>query len=402
MKSLRNISAVTALLLLTGCTTLPSLNPRNWFHSTATPTVRVLPSAPDTASAPVNAQLAKAQDAATRASEELKQAQSENQLLLAKLKANVTSAAAANTENPEGIPKVRVAGELSVADGRLDGVTADPAEVAAAAQRALLVEQGKTLQAQQAYQDAVRDSKAEAQDVATETANAAEAYSQQLAAEDKLATVTATYEKRVSDNENANTKRLQAVEDSIRSAQVRDLNVAGGLCVALLALGVGFGGLAGLRMTYPFGIVAAVLFGLAQVVGSLWFHYCLVGGLVVAIISAAFYLYSLYEEKKTHAATTAQLAQTTSVLHSVVPVLDSAYAGADEATKQVLDDKVFTPLATTMDRSEKALVETIRTTATTVNPAASAVVAVTTSKPTVAVQVVTPAAGAPTVSAPAA
>ena len=401
MNSLRKLALAAAVaLLLTGCSTLPSFNPRNWFQSTEPQTVRVLPSAPDTASAPLNAQLAKAQDAATHASEELKQAQSENSLLLAKLKANVTSAAAANAENPEGIPRVKVAGELSVADGRLDGVTADPVEVAAAAQRALLVEQGKTLQAQQAYQDAVRDSKAEAADLATEETKAAEAYREQLEAEDKLATATAGYEKRVSDNEAANTKRLQAVEDSIRSAQVRDLNLGGGLCVALLALGVGFGGLAGLRMTYPFGIVAAVLFGLAQVVGSLWFHYCLVGGLVVAVISAAYYLFSLWEAQKQHAATTAQLAQTTSVLHSVVPVLDTAYDSATPEVKQVLDDKVFTPLATTMDRSEKALVETIRTAATTVNPAASAVAAVTASKPTVTV---TPAAAAaPTVLAPAA
>ena len=387
MNSLRKLALAAAVaLLLTGCSTLPSFNPRNWFQSTEPQTVRVLPSAPDTASAPLNAQLAKAQDAATHASEELKQAQSENSLLLAKLKANVTSAAAANAENPEGIPRVKVAGELSVADGRLDGVTADPVEVAAAAQRALLVEQGKTLQAQQAYQDAVRDSKAEAADLATEETKAAEAYREQLEAEDKLATATAGYEKRVSDNEAANTKRLQAVEDSIRTAQVRDLNLVGGL--------------AGLRMTYPFGIVAAVLFGLAQVVGSLWFHYCLVGGLVVAVISAAYYLFSLWEAQKQHAATTAQLAQTTSVLHSVVPVLDTAYDSATPEVKQVLDDKVFTPLATTMDRSEKALVETIRTAATTVNPAASAVAAVTASKPTVTV---TPAAAAaPTVLAPAA
>ena len=367
--------SVAAAVLLSGCASTDFsrvLHPGSWFGKT--PTVQVLPAAPDAAALKVQAAEKKAADAQAQAAADLKAASSANAALLSKLKANVVSADAANAENPAGVPKVKVAGELSVAEGRLDGVPTDPVEAAAASARALLVEQGKTEEARQAYTDAVRDGKAQAADLATLKEQAAEAFKAANAAEASEKATVEAYEAKIADNERANTEHLQRVEDSIKSAQVRNLNIAGGLCVVLLALGVGFGGLAGLRMTYPFGIMAAVLFGLAQVVGSLWFHYCVIGGLAIAVIAAAYYLWQRFEEGKTHAAVVAQNTQLTGVLHSVIPVLDSAYDTATSDVKQVLDDKVFTPLATSMDRSEKAAVQTIRATISA-QPAAAAAAA---------------------------
>ena len=357
---LRNTLILIATLMVTGCSSYPSFSPTNWWHASKPSTVTVLPAAPDTAAIALNNQLQIANQAAATAAVELANARAENNALLSKLKANVVSAAGANADNPVGIPKTKVAGELSVADARLVNITVDPVEAAAAANRALLVEQGRTLEAQSAYAAAVKDGKQQAADVATANTRAISAYAGETAANAAVATITSKYEALITENQATNMKHLAAVENAIQSDQVRNLNIAGGLCIVLLGLGVGFGGVGGLKMTYPFGIMAAVLFGLAQVVGSLWFHYAVIGGLVVAIIAAAVYLWQLMDEKKTHLGVAANADKLQSVLTQVVPVLDKAYEKAGADGKKILDDAVFTPLATVMDRSEKELVHQIR------------------------------------------
>ena len=387
--SWKHTSAVVAIyaaaaLFLCGCATNPLsvvMHPGSWFSSTKTATVQVLPAAPDTAAVRVNQQLSDLETKASIAAQALKTTQTENLSMLSKLKANVGEAVTANGANPEGAPKTIVAGELGVASSRLDGVPTDPIEAAAATNRALLVEQGRSQEARAAYTAAMSDGKQQAAELAKAREQATEAYAAENSAESTLKATVEAYEERIKANGEENTAKLERVESAIQSDQVRNLNIAGGLCVVLLGLGVGFGGLAGLRMTYPFGIMAAVLFGLAQVVGSVWFHYAIAVGLVIAVLGVAYYLYQRFLEGKTHAQVVAANAQLTGVLHNVIPVLDKAYDGATAEVKQVLDDRVFTPLATSMDRSEKAAVEGIRTSIAATAPVA-AVAAATPSKPT--------------------
>jgi len=151
----------------------------------------------------------------------------------------------------------------------------------------------------------------------------------------------------------------------ISAKQVLYLNLAGAGCLVTFGLFVGFGGLPGVLKGYPLGILALLCFGLAQIVGAWWFKLAALTVLAAGLGVVAWWIYEQMKAGKLAAAAQAQAIKFKTVLNEIVPVLDVAYETADSTGKATLDRTVFDPLASTMDRAEKATVHEVRATALT-------------------------------------
>lgn len=302
-----------------------------------------------------------------------------NGQLLSKLKANVAGARAANQGNPDGAPKAKVEGELGVAEGRLEGVAADPVEAAEVARRTLLEEQGRSAEARAAYQKATEDAKGQAAEVARAKAEADQARLDRDAARAAEKAALESFQRQLEDNRRANQKALDELEarhrrelddahQQVLKDQVAWLNRAAAGCAALAVLSFGlaaaFGGLASLRLVGPFsailGFAALCCFGLAQVVGQWWFKWAILGVVALALGLAAWWVLRKQREGTLKADLEDKAGSLQGLLRQVVPVLDRAYETADAAGKELLDRTIFQPLSSTMDREEKALVHNLR------------------------------------------
>lgn len=299
--------------------------------------------------------------------------------LLSKLKSNVVSARAANQGNPEGAPRAKVDGELGVAEGRLEGVQADPVELAAAAQRDLLVEQGRSAEARAAYDRAAREARGQAAELARAQQEAAQARLERDAARAQEKAALADFERRLEENRLANQRardelearhrrQLDEAAQQVLRDQVAWLNRSAAACAALAVLSFGlaaaFGGLASLRLVGPFsailGLGALVCFGLAQIVGQWWIKWAILAAVLLVLGLVAWWVLKKQREGTLKQKLEGRAASLQGLLTQVIPVLDKAYEGAEQSGKELLDRTIFEHLSKLMNREEKALIHQLR------------------------------------------
>lgn len=225
----------------------------------------------------------------------------------AKVKANAEHAKAANEGNADGPAKVVVDGDLTVILALLDDVTADPAELAARARDALLVEAGKVAEARASYGAAVQDAQAKASALAVAQADAATARTERDAARalEKAAveSLAARLEQNRRDNQLAIAAAIAKAKDEERKAFLRRLGFV------LLGLGILGALIAGATMYLTKGteweraaIAAgggASCFALYWCLGQAWFPYLVwsVGAGMVAAVG-----WYLWRESRQHKA----------------------------------------------------------------------------------------------------
>ena len=379
------LAGAAVLWLLAGC-------------STDSPAKRVLPQAPAKPASPLAAAGDRADAATANADGRADARDAKTGELLSKLKANVVSARAANQGNPDAAPRTKVEGELGVAEGRLTNVSPDPAELAAAAQRDLLVEQGRAAEARSAYDRATKDAQGQAAEVARAQQEAAgarlerdTARAQEKAAlagfQAELERNRAANQRALDDLRAAHQKELDDAHQQVLKDQVRWLNWAAAGCSALAVLSFGlaaaFGGLVALRAVAPFsailGFSGLVAFGLAQVVGAWWFKWSVLGAVLVVLGVVIWWVLKKQKEGTLKADAEEKAARLTSALKTMVPVIDKVYdEGTTELTelsakgmktvRDLLDTLVFQPLGNKMDKDDKAVVHAIRAEASTPTP----------------------------------
>jgi chemotaxis protein histidine kinase CheA len=297
-------------------------------------------------------------------------ASSDQQKADAKNLADVNAARQANTANPNGPPKVEVDENLGIVVNRLGTVAPDPAEVAATAQARALLEEGKATEAQNEYQQLSGSAKDLAGQVAAAQVKTDQANQALEAAKQTQAAAQQTFVQQLAQNKVANEQAVDAKISSIQSGwihhQILLLNIAGFLCILIVGLGVGFGGLAGVRVVWPFLVIGLMCLGLAQIVAQPWFKWaCLTTGLVGFGV-VIWWVWDHYKQGNLAIAATAKVSQVSGVVNAVVPVLDQAYDAADGPTKDFLDKIIFDPLSKAMDASSKAVIHQTR--AAQVNP----------------------------------
>ena len=284
----------------------------------------------------------------------------QTEALLSKTKANIGAARVSNQGNPDGAPKVKVEGELKVAANRLDKVVEDPAEVAAAKDRELLVEQGKTIEARAAYEKAAGGAKQQAADLATAQTETKEAHTERDATRQHEIDTVNDYKALITKNQTYYNQRLKEADDETMKMQVRALDTAAVACLVLFGLGLGFGGAVGLKFTWPFGVIAALCFGLAQLISQWWFMYACGAAVLIGMGCVGWWAWRHYKLGDLKAQAEAKANTLNNVLGQVVPVLDNAYDNAKEDEKKVLDHVIFEPLSQSMNRDEKTLIHQVR------------------------------------------
>jgi hypothetical protein len=299
-------------------------------------------------------------EAIKKASEAASEVERQNDKLLSELKSNVVFAREANSGNPEGNPKAVVDGELSIAEGRLSGVEADALELAAARARALLMGQGRTAEARSAYEKAAQRGEQQAREL--EAARIETAKANQERDDARAATLTAVqeYTQRMEQNRAEFDRRLKAAQDKVAADQIRALNVAGAVCLVLFGLGIGFGGPAGLKMTWPFAVIALMCFGLAQILGLWWFKWAILTAVLVVLAVVVWWVWNQFKLGTLRENAQTKADSFNSLLQQLIPVLDKAYENAEQSGKDLLDRTVFEPLSKKMDREEKSLIHSLR------------------------------------------
>lgn len=301
-----------------------------------------------------------ATNATSKADEAQSKVNAENQATLEKVKANVISARKSNQENPDGLPKVKVDSELGVAESHLSSVKPDPVELAKSAANALLVEQGHTEEARRAYQKAMDDGKAQSAELVKAKLESEKAAAERDVARAAELKAQDEYKAQMIKNQVEFNRRLKEAQDLAMQEQVKGLNWASFACIVVFGLGLGFGGPAGLKITWPFAVISALCLGLAQLVAIAWFKWACLGAIIVALGVCGWWVWSRYKMEAQRDEAEDKAGKLNSVLTSVIPVLDKAYENGEQTTKDVLDKAVFQPLSEKMNRDEKSLIHTIR------------------------------------------
>lgn len=280
---------------------------------------------------------------------------------LSQLSANVNAASTAVDAGEIPVAK----GELTVAKARLSDVKPDPVEVAAAAERRLLVESGKAEEARAAYTLSANQARSDA-------AKISDLESKYEEARAKADSLTAQLVKISEQNRVSNQKLIDsAVEkanNKVIDGQVSKLNWAGAGCIIVaigaLGLGLGIGGLPALSRVGPLAFVAGlgalICFGAAQIVGAWWFLYVI--GTVIAVIVTwlAIWFYKHQKAGDLAAEVATRSAKIAAVAQATIPVLDEAYDKAEKPIKDWLDEHVFNVLSKVMDKPDKSAVHEIR------------------------------------------
>lgn len=280
--------------------------------------------------------------------------------IMSEIRANVQNARSFNQDNPEGIPKEKVDGELAIADSKLSQSEPDPMELAAGQARALLFQQGKTEEARAAYAKAVDDGKALSAELIVAKKATEDAIAERDAARERELTVIKNYKKIVEDNKLEYEKKIKALNDATQRAQVKTLTYAAIGFWVLFGLGLGFGGPAGLKLTWPFAALGTLCLGLAQLVAQVWFMWACAVAVLVALVVAGLWVWNHYKLGTLKQDAEDKAAKLANLTKQLVPALDSAYKNAKDTQKQLLDSLIFNTLSDAMNREEKALVHQIR------------------------------------------
>lgn len=280
------------------------------------------------------------------------------------LKADINAAKAANQANPAGVPKEQVDAHLDVAGARLDGVVADPKEVAATAERDKLIEQGKAAEARAATDRAIADAKGQAGELAVAKADAKAAIEERDLARKGEKQAVEDLKTKLEANRLENQTNLdaavRAAHDEERKAQMRKLGYALlGLGVLLLLVGA-----ATLYLTkgmeWQRAAIAAAAgagcFSLFWTINQPWFKYLVWAVAGVMVVAVLWYLWTeARQHKKVVGLVTraGEADEAESTLKHFINAVDQSPAGTTIAH---LTDK----LEKDMSEPHKALLDELR------------------------------------------
>ncbi len=346
--------SILFLMAFTGCQWMPH---------------RSVSSAPS--SSPIASSQAAADGAALAASAARDREEAAAREVVSRVLVNVQTAKAQNDTQPPGTATTVVAGELGIAESRLSNVVPSADERVAAAQRQALVASGKADEARSAYASATSAARALADELAKAKAATASAEATAAAAKQHEREAVASYQatiaadaaataKQIADLKAAHKEELARQNEAVLHDQVRWLNWAAAGCLAIFLLGIGFGQIAGAKIVWPFGLIAAMLLGLAQIISQWWFVWAAGSALAVAAVAVGWWVWSHYRAGTLAADSKKKAEQLGDVTKALVPVLDKAYSSASDPLKALLDEKVFGPLNSLMDSATKATVHAIR------------------------------------------
>lgn len=252
------------------------------------------------------------------------------------------------------------------------GVTPSDKDKAAALERVNLIVTGQKDAAEKAYAEAKKEFEQRLVTLASlqeqlAAAKTAEAKAQSDAQLERDA-AAGKLQSAVDAMQRSYEAKLKAARDAERVKQVRYLNLGGIAALLIFGLAVGFGGFAGLKVGWIFALLSVVCFGLAQIVAQWWFMWAVGGAVGVFGIAMCAWAYIHYKQGDLKAAAEQKAAAFSTFAQDIVTTLDSAYDAADEATKKVLDDTIFSKLYGIMDKSTKSLVHLVRANPTTPAP----------------------------------
>lgn len=283
-----------------------------------------------------------------------------------KVKANVEHAKLTNMENPEGMPKTVVDGDLEVALGHLQDVQSDPIELAARERDKRLVEAGKADEARANYTKAAEQGRKDAEELARTQAELEIARSERDAALLRVRTATETLEKQLEANRIANDRRIQEIVDKERRALTRKLTWGLALgTVALLALGA-FLAYSKFNAGEPikaliaggfWGGAAACCATFAWAINQLWFQqlvmWMLIGTGVIGLGALTIYVIAELRSAREKRASTTEAVEAEQTLQQIMAVVDTA---KPETTLEQLK----TMFSNRMDGRNKALIHELR------------------------------------------
>jgi len=169
----------------------------------------------------------------------------------------------------------------------------------------------------------------------------------------------------IADKEKQLAKAKDEATQYVMKQQVLWLNISGGICILIFAAGIGFGGgIAGLRMTWIFGVIGLLAFGLAQIVSQWWFMWAVLTAIVIALGICVYWGYRQYKNHTLKESLQDKANKATDVINAIVPVLDNAWNDADTLLKKSLDDLIFSKLGNQMDKEQKATIHLVRSSLT--------------------------------------
>lgn len=280
------------------------------------------------------------------------------------LLADINAASGANQDNPDGPPKSKVESHLEVAKARLDGVQEDPAARAAAAERDLLIESGKTAEARAATSRAIEEARAKSSELAIAKASEAAAISERDAARAAerraLATLEATLERNRQANAAAIDSAIAKARDEERKTFTRRLGFV------LLGLAVAGALVAGATMYLSKGMeweraaiaagASAACFSLYWAMGQVWFKWLVWATAAGGVGAVAWFLWRESRQteqiiKKKVRAEEADEAEDT--LKRIIVAIDELGEGATVA-------EIRAKISRTMNDNHKALVHELR------------------------------------------
>lgn len=342
MTSKQTCAALSCFLLLTACSLITPSKPK-----------------PDASKGGINDMNStlEASDAAALSADLKMKAQA------GKLKANIDAARSEASALPDSVVKKVVEGELTVAQSRLAGVDADPVEVEAAKQRRQLATSGRLEDLAKAYSEAELTAK----QLSTELAAARLAAVKAREERDKQKLL---FMEELERNKAENEKAIQALKDQVMRDQVRQLNYAAAVCLALalgvFGVGFAFGGVATLPKLLPIalllGTAALLCFGLAQLVGQWWFKWACAAAAAALGTWVMVWGIKHYKQGDLKAEAEAKAKSFKTALQTVVPVLDDAWDNANGEIKTFLSQHVFEKLKGAMDNTDKKTIHEIRST----------------------------------------
>ena len=327
-------------------------------------------------------QVVVAQGAATVASNTVAEAEAER---LSKLRANIDSAAAA--PNIEASPIA--VNELTVAQGRLADVQPDAVEMAAAAERKLLVESGRAEEARQNASAATEQGRKDAADLTILRGEAA-----RLALErDALARELLTQaERNQVDNQKAIDIALASAKkarDEQHNAMLRDqagkLTWIGIGCTSAavsIAVLVGFfGSILVLRKVGMYLLALAIIgflfLGAAQIISQPWFMPVCAAVILGGCIWFGVWAWRHQKRGDLNEELAARSSKAKAALDKLVPTIDAVYRAGTQTIEEVvdtlkakgkstvqdlLDSVLFSNLSAKLDTPEKDTVKQVRDT----------------------------------------
>lgn len=283
-----------------------------------------------------------------------------------KVKANIVHAREANKDNPDGTPKTVVEGDLSIAESHLSNVEPDPAELAARARDAALVESGKAAEARANYDKAAEQARKDADELAKTKIELAAAIADRDAARAEEAKTRTSFEKQLAANALANQKKIDDALDAARAEMNKKITYAliiGAILSAFLGAFLAYGKFnagepikAAIAAGF-WGGCSAFLATCAWALNQWWFKWLVIigssVGLVAIIVLIAAELRSAREKKelKQHAQSLDKDAtEADSTLLKIYDAVDALPAG----------DPIFDRFSKLLNDNEKAYLNELK------------------------------------------